>query len=464
MREKLRDRVYMLNHTQLKKHLPAACLPKELGGELQVEHEKWINHCLEQIKLIHAENNLDSLEDLNDLNKSFMFNCDLIGENISSFDTEDTDELEDFHKNSSELDLSGLSEQLTGLCDKLATNFEQDLGMKPAAVTVTENHKLVDLDDGKPDLNGLNDSKPGSNGEPMPVKPALSNRTSLTIMKPKPENIPIRKINCDHSKLKNSLIKTASNGLNGLSVEEDDHYRLFKNYLVNNDRSLHLSTDPGMNLTEFIQHLRTKGRKGLFEEYSQLRHMKDLNFIFNNHENVVRFSRLKGVNGYHKEETDCRHSPERAGDGEKSKQASEQPSNEQPPAEQPPTEQPSNEQSSNDSTEKRTDAKPETNGSDEKPIELDNLDSRLSEKFNDLMSVFSFENSLLKSNLTKNRYTDVLCYDHTRVRLAIKDEDDFDDIMEEPMNPVTDYIHANYVDGYEQQRAFISTQGCQAFQ
>ena len=53
-------------------------------------------------------------------------------------------------------------------------------------------------------------------------------------------------------------------------------------------------------------------------------------------------------------------------------------------------------------------------------------------------------------------------YDHTRVRLAIKDEDDFDDIMEEPANPPTDYIHANYVDGYEQKRAFISTQGWDA--
>lgn len=457
VREKLRDRVYMLNQTQLKKHLPAACLPKELGGELNVEHEKWINHCLEQIKLIHAENKLDSLDDLNDLNKSFMFNCDLIGENISSFDAED--ELEDFHKNSSELDLSGLSEQLTGLCDKLATNFEQDLGMKPAPV---EHNKLVDLDDGKTEPNGvgLNGDKAaaGATVEPVPpvIKPALSNRASLTIMKPKPENIPIRKINCDHSKLKNSLIKTASNGF---SVEEDDHYRLFKNYLVNNDRSLHLSTDPGMNLTEFIQHLRTKGRKGLFEEYSQLRHMKDLNFIFNNHENVARFSRLKdSVNGHHKEATDHQpNSPKQLPDGEETKENGD--AKEQPPNEQPPNEHPLNEQSTESAEAPKKIEDHENHQPIEKPIELDNLDSRLSEKFNDLMSVFSFENSLLKSNLTKNRYTDVLCYDHTRVRLAIKDEDDFDDIMEEPIAPVTDYIHANWVDGYEQKRAFISTQG-----
>jgi tyrosine-protein phosphatase non-receptor type 9 len=59
----------------------------------------------------------------------------------------------------------------------------------------------------------------------------------------------------------------------------------------------------------------------------------------------------------------------------------------------------------------------------------------------------SFENQI------KNRYTDVLCYDHTRVILGegdgvkMEEEDD------------GDYINANYVDGYKQPRAFISAQG-----
>lgn len=48
----------------------------------------------------------------------------------------------------------------------------------------------------------------------------------------------------------------------------------------------------------------------------------------------------------------------------------------------------------------------------------------------------------------KNRYTDVLCYDHTRVLLAQSEKD-----------PMSDYIHANFVDGYKQKNAFISTQG-----
>lgn len=50
--------------------------------------------------------------------------------------------------------------------------------------------------------------------------------------------------------------------------------------------------------------------------------------------------------------------------------------------------------------------------------------------------------------MLKNRYTDVLCYDHTRVLLAQIEKDS-----------MSDYIHANFVDGYKQKNAFISTQG-----
>lgn len=60
----------------------------------------------------------------------------------------------------------------------------------------------------------------------------------------------------------------------------------------------------------------------------------------------------------------------------------------------------------------------------------------------------TFQQARVRSNLAKNRYTDVLCYDHSRV------------ILEKENGDVTsDYINANYVNGYKQKNAYISTQG-----
>lgn len=60
----------------------------------------------------------------------------------------------------------------------------------------------------------------------------------------------------------------------------------------------------------------------------------------------------------------------------------------------------------------------------------------------------TFAHARIRNNLSKNRYTDVLCYDHSRVVLSIENED-----------PTSDYINANFVDGYKQRNAYISTQG-----
>ncbi|XP_076254583.1 protein tyrosine phosphatase Meg2 isoform X2 [Rhynchophorus ferrugineus] len=60
----------------------------------------------------------------------------------------------------------------------------------------------------------------------------------------------------------------------------------------------------------------------------------------------------------------------------------------------------------------------------------------------------NFNVAKVRGNLPKNRYTDVLCYDHSRVILSEIDGD-----------RDSDYIHANFVDGYRQKNAFISTQG-----
>lgn len=90
-----------------------------------------------------------------------------------------------------------------------------------------------------------------------------------------------------------------------------------------------------------------------------------------------------------------------------------------------------------------------------------------------------------QENNYKNRYRDVVCYDETRIKLVRESNkifssngnganhnsnqngnettssDDFeneaDEIEEDLLE--NDYIHANYVDGYKQKHAYISTQG-----
>lgn len=60
----------------------------------------------------------------------------------------------------------------------------------------------------------------------------------------------------------------------------------------------------------------------------------------------------------------------------------------------------------------------------------------------------TFQHARIRTNLPKNRYTDVLCYDHSRVILSQENDE-----------PTSDYINANFVDGYKQKNAYISTQG-----
>uniref|UniRef100_A0A7N8XAZ2 Receptor-type tyrosine-protein phosphatase F n=1 Tax=Mastacembelus armatus TaxID=205130 RepID=A0A7N8XAZ2_9TELE len=60
---------------------------------------------------------------------------------------------------------------------------------------------------------------------------------------------------------------------------------------------------------------------------------------------------------------------------------------------------------------------------------------------------FTWENSNMEVNKPKNRYANVIAYDHSRVVLTSVD------------GKSSDYINANYIDGYRKQNAYIATQG-----
>ncbi|XP_008331991.1 receptor-type tyrosine-protein phosphatase S isoform X13 [Cynoglossus semilaevis] len=79
----------------------------------------------------------------------------------------------------------------------------------------------------------------------------------------------------------------------------------------------------------------------------------------------------------------------------------------------------------------------------------DNL--RLSQEYEsiDPSQQFTWEHSNLEVNKPKNRYANVIAYDHTRVILAPIDAGILG----------SDYINANYIDGYRKQNAYIATQG-----
>ncbi|GFT97386.1 tyrosine-protein phosphatase non-receptor type 9 [Nephila pilipes] len=263
VREKLRDRVYMVNVPQLSLHVPLSSLPQELGGNLQIDHQAWLLHCL----------------------KSMANRCgDLF-------------------------DLVSAPTSPTALHDPFSPQVVHNNGL-------TVHHFQFGSSEGETDESSehQNSVHEKQNSEDREKEVEVIKEISLTVQdKPVPSCSPLQEVMPNEEK--SSSTPTSS-------LSED---------------SLHSDLDSGMSIEEFIEHLQKKGKRGLYEEYADIK-------------------------------------------------------------------------------------------------------SKTSEG--------TFESSRLKSNQSKNRYSDVLCYDHTRVKISCVDSD-----------PCSDYLNANFVDGFCQKNAFISTQG-----
>ena len=79
-----------------------------------------------------------------------------------------------------------------------------------------------------------------------------------------------------------------------------------------------------------------------------------------------------------------------------------------------------------------------------------NGDLLFSQEYNSLRppGEFTWNATLDPENRFKNRYNNIVAYDHSRVRLS-----------EVHGVPGSDYINANYLDGYRKKKAYIATQG-----
>ncbi|XP_056016663.1 mucin-2-like isoform X2 [Ostrea edulis] len=98
-----------------------------------------------------------------------------------------------------------------------------------------------------------------------------------------------------------------------------------------------------------------------------------------------------------------------------------------------------------------------------RPIKLKDLADKVADKHKDsnlhfakeyedlktLSPKHGTETSELDNNKLKNRYVNILPFDHSRVKLLLTEDDD----------PSTDFINANYLPGYKSEREYIATQG-----
>lgn len=241
VREKLRDRVFMVGVSQISHHIPLSALPVELGGNVKHDHQKWLQYCA--VKTAEVTSDVGGLTDLASYNK-FPLTSGCLRNGSSAIHLSDSSG----QKCSDDEEYSSASS--TGpdlLCSSSpgTSNQEPSNGAPPAKIPV---HVTNSCD-------GVVNRKHKPEKIIMPPAPLIgSNGTSIN-----GSNL----IQARRGNEVDVLLDVAGDQTSQRLKKLDEEYQ--------NRGFIHSENDSGMTVEEFIVYMKNKGRKGLIEEYNEIK-------------------------------------------------------------------------------------------------------------------------------------------------------------------------------------------------
>lgn len=245
VREKLRDRVFMVGVSQISHHIPLSSLPVELGGSVKHDHQKWLQYCASRTAEVTSD--VGGLTDLASYNKFPLTSGCL--------------------RNGS----SGIG----------VIHFSDSSGQR-----CSDDEELSSASSTGPDLlcsssPGTTDKEPPNGSSPTKTPLHVTNSCDGVVnRKHKPEKIimPPAPVIGSNGAAVNGSSSTEATRANEIDVPSDLSSDLCNQRLKKLEEEyqsrgfIHSDTDPGMTIEEFIAYMRQKGRKGLIEEYNDVKH------------------------------------------------------------------------------------------------------------------------------------------------------------------------------------------------
>ncbi|XP_069936492.1 tyrosine-protein phosphatase non-receptor type 9 isoform X1 [Cherax quadricarinatus] len=245
VREKLRDRVYTVSLPELVNHIPGKCLPRDLGGDLSVDHNAWLLRCQASMTNRDPSGVCEPVPPLT-FQSGHNSTADSDNNSTTMVPTGDHD------PTSSVEQLCEFSEDDVSCCEKSFShdsNDEDDLEeghvREDGRLSGLINTEAEDPINEEKRKDGEKDLSPSLKGECSPV-PEIQDTAHLNghVLH-----------DTDHISGRGSPLAPPSSGSSGFS----------------DDDSLHYDDGRGFTLEEFVRHLRDKGRQGLYHDYTQIK-------------------------------------------------------------------------------------------------------------------------------------------------------------------------------------------------